>query len=426
MTQALFPYRISLYFTAPKGRQSNALWISAGVILMLLLSGLALLKAMQMSPHAAEQGFSGPLIITKGGTYTGKWESKDSDVPAVDIRTKEPVIIENAIIRGAGTLIRSQGYGANITVRNTEGYGITPTPYSDYKKPRRFVAVDVFRNVVVENCYLQNTAGIYLGVNYEGDGSPANTIRIRYNKVRNIDGRIYNGLAIVQFVQFNYRGEVPHAEIAWNEVINEPNNSAVEDNINIYNSRGTASSPILIHNNYIQGAFPFPADSEKYTGGGIITDSPGTDSTVATAYLKVYDNQLVGLGNYCLGIAGGNNIEMYGNRAIVSAKMPDGTQLKCWSGGIWAKDYYKMNSTFNNKMHHNVLGTMGQTGTWRNDILDSTFVAAATYGNEILEGTITLNHEKAERELWLKKLTNNRITIGPIRTNTVTDKVIDQ
>ncbi|MBC5991208.1 glycosyl hydrolase [Pontibacter sp. SD6] len=369
---------------------------------------------MQVSPHTAEQGFQGPLIIKHGGTYTGKWESKDADVPAIDIRTKEPVIIENAVIRGAGPLIRSVGYGANITVRNTEGYGITPTPYSDYKKPRRFLNVDVFRNIVIENCLLQSTAGIYLGVQYVGDGTPANTVKIKYNKVRNIDGRVYDGLAIVQFVQFNYRGEVPHIEIAWNEVVNEPNKSAVEDNINIYNSRGTATSPIRIHNNYIQGAFPFPANEKKYTGGGIITDSPGTDSTMATAYLKVYDNQLVGLGNYCLGIAGGNNIEMYQNRAIVSARFEDGSLFQCWSGGIWAKDYYKLNSTYNNAMHHNVLGTMGQTGTWRNDILDSTFVAAATYENVLLDGTITQAHEKEEYRLWLNKLKSNNITIGPI------------
>ncbi|MBW7466724.1 glycosyl hydrolase [Pontibacter aydingkolensis] len=380
---------------------------------------------MHMSPHAAEQGYQGPLIITKGGTYSGNWESKDSDVPAIDIRTKEPVIIEYSNIRGAGHLIRSIGYSANITVRHSSGYGITPTPYSNYEKPRRFLNVDVFKNIVVENCYMENTAGIYLAQRYVGDGTPQNTIRIRYNRARNIDGRIYNGLAKVQFVQFNYRGEAPHIEIAWNEVINEPNNSAVEDNINIYNSRGTVASPIRIHNNYIQGAFPFPANAEKYTGGGIITDSPETDSTMATAYLKVYDNQLVGLGNYCLGIAGGNNIEMYRNRAIVAARFEDNTLYSCWTGGIWAKDYYKLNSTFKNKMHHNTLGIVGQTGTWRNEIMDSTFVAAETFDNTILPEEITPTLEKQEYELWLNKLAHNNIRLGPQPSKATANKVID-
>ncbi|WP_299826455.1 glycosyl hydrolase [uncultured Pontibacter sp.] len=383
------------------------------LLALFILAGISLFKAMQVSPHTAEQGFNGPLIITKGGTYSGNWESKDSDVPAIDIRTKEPVTIENSIIRGAGPLIRSLGYSANITVRNTYGYGITPTPYSDYKKPRRFLAIDAFRNIIVENCYMENTAGIYLGQRYEGDGTPQNTVKIRYNKVKNIDGRIYNGMAIVQFVQFNYRGEAPHIEVAWNEIINEPDNSAVEDNINIYNSRGTKASPIQIHNNFIKGAYPVPATSKTYTGGGILTDSPGTDSTMATAYVKVYDNQLVGLGNYCLGIAGGNNIEMYKNRAIVSARLPDGSFFSCWSGGIWAKDYYKLHSTFNNKMHSNILGVVGQTGTWRNEIMDSTFLAASTFANTILESDITLSMEEKEYQLWLKKLEAHDISLGP-------------
>ncbi|MEJ8800591.1 glycosyl hydrolase [Pontibacter sp. H249] len=404
--------KTSLYFAAFWRRKVSGLRLIL-FMLVLLLASIALFKAMKQSPHAAKQGYTGPIIITKGGVYTGNWESKSSDVPTLDIRTKEPVIIENSKIRGAGPLIRSLGYSANITVRNTKGYGITPTPYSDYKKPRRFLAADHFRNIVVENCYMENTAGIYLGQRYEGDGTPQNTVSLKFNKVKNIDGRIYNGVAIAQFVQFNYRGEAPHIEIAWNEIINEPDKSAVEDNINIYNSRGTPSSPIRIHNNYIQGAFPFPATSDKYSGGGIITDSPDADSTIATAYVKVYNNQLVGLGNYCLGIAGGNNIEMYRNRAIVSARFRDNSLYKCWTGGIWAKDYYKMNATFNNKMHSNTLGIVGQTGTWRNEIMDSTFVAAATFSNSIIAGEITPELEIREYKRWLNKLDQNKIKLGP-------------
>src|SRR5690606_10271765 len=120
--------------------------------------------------------------------------------------TSEPVIIENSFIRGAGPLIRSLGQNADITIRNTKGYGLPPTPWRDYKKPRRFLALDVFKNVVVENCYLENTAGIYLGGQYTGNSTPSNTVKIRYNKVRNIDGRIHDGLEIAQFVQFNFRG----------------------------------------------------------------------------------------------------------------------------------------------------------------------------------------------------------------------------
>ncbi|RDV13761.1 glycosyl hydrolase [Pontibacter diazotrophicus] len=367
------------------------------------------------SSRLASSSYDGPLVITRGGTYSGNWESRDSDVPAVDIRTAEPVVIINSSIRGAGVLIQSLLYGADITVLHTEGYGLPPTPYTDYEKPRRFLAVDEFKNVVVEHCYMEETAGIYLGVQYTGNSSPEQTVKIQYNKVRDINGQIHDGKYRVQFVQFNYRGELPYAEIAWNEVINRPGLSAVEDNINIYNSRGTPSSPIRIHNNYIQGAFPYPLHLKTYSGGGIISDSPAADSLTATAYLKVYENHLVGLGNYCLAIAGGNNIEMHHNRAIVAATFDDGEPYHFWTSGIWAKDYYKMHTTYNNSIHHNTLAVLGETRTWRNEIADSTFVAAAEYDNFVLPDSVTKQLEQQEYRLWQEKLRRNHIKIGPQR-----------
>ena len=317
---------IPIYILGFEERNKSYLTVRSGIFLLgFLLLGLGLYFALQppAAPPAAatvEVTYAGPIIITKGGTYTGNWESRDAEVSAVEIKTSEPVFIVNANIRGAGRLIRSQGHAADITVRNTNGYGITPTPWKEYQKTRSFLVVDVFKNIVVENCYIENAAGINLGVSYEGNGTPQQTVKIRYNKVRNIDGRVHGGQAIVNFVGFNFRNPIRHAEVAWNQVINEPDQSVVEDNINIYNTRGTPDSPIRIHNNYIRGAFPLPASASNYSGGGIISDSPETDSTQSTAYLKVYENQLVGLGGYCIGIAGGNHIEVYDNRMVVAAR----------------------------------------------------------------------------------------------------------
>jgi hypothetical protein len=357
--------------------------------------------------------YSKPIVITKGGTYTGNWESKNTEIPAVDIQTSEPVIIIHSNIRSASYLIKSWGYNADITVKHTNGYGITPTSWVDFEKPRRFLALDVFRNITVENCYMENTAGIYLGVRYVGDNTPGNTIKIRYNKVKNIDGRIVDGVYRSQFVQFNFRGEVKNAEIAWNEIINEPDKSAVEDNINIFNSRGTSDSPIRIHNNYIQGAFPFPANKKEYSGGGILIDSPSKDKMEATAYVQISDNQLVGLGNHCIGIAGGNNIVICNNRAIVAAQFSDGTPFKFWTSGIWAKDYYRSNTFFENKIHHNTLAVTGQTGSWRNDLSDSTSIVTHTFGNNIIPGKIDRSMEDQEIKIWQRKLKLAGIKIGP-------------
>ena len=68
-------------------------------------------------------------------------------------------------------------------------------------------------------------------------------------------------------------------EIAWNEVINEPGNSAVEDNISIYLSSGTPQSPIRIHDNFIRGAFPisagliFQCEPSAYADWGVVAAS---------------------------------------------------------------------------------------------------------------------------------------------------------
>jgi hypothetical protein len=372
------------------------------------------LPGKKRSAKATTIGYDSPIVISKGGTYSGNWESKDTEVAAVEIKTSEPVIIENSSIRGAGYLVKSWGHSANITIRNTKGYGLTPTPWFLYEKPRRFLIVNDFKHVVVENCYMENTAGIYIGDDYQGDSSPNNTIKIRYNEAKNIDGRIYDGWYRVQFVQFNFRNPIQHAEIAWNQIINEPDRSLVEDNINIYNSRGTAASPILIHNNYIQGAYPLPATSKDYSGGGILSDSPETDAETSTAHLRIYSNQLVGLGNYCIGIAGGNNIEVYDNRAIVSGMIDAQTPFNCWTSGIWAKDYYNTGSTFANSFYKNTLGVNGQNGGWRNEVMVEFEAVASVKDNHILQGSITRALEMQEYQLWQQKLRREKIEPGQV------------
>jgi len=379
--------------------------------------------------HAVAQVYSGPIVITKGGTYTGNWQSTDTEVPAVDVQTSEPVVIVNSNIRGAGYLIKSWYKSANITVRNTRGYGLTPTNWVGFEKPRHFVKVEGFKNIVVENCYMENTAGIILGLRYFGNGTENETIKIRYNKVKNIDGRIFGGTVKTNFVNLQYRGQVPHAEIAWNEVINEPNNSLVEDNINLYNARGTPSSPILIHNNYIQGAFPYPtysADAEHYTGGGILLESPaenpnvqglGRDST-ATAFVKVFNNQVVNVLGYQYQIASGHTNEIYNNRGVTSSKLDNGQQIYTHNVGLKAYDYYKLGASYNNVVRDNY-SAVG--GWWNNNHFPDNSVTH--YNNTTFHGNVTKQQEADEYNMWLQKISSNNIKIGVQPTGTGTTRV---
>uniref|UniRef100_UPI00260A929F Ig-like domain-containing protein n=1 Tax=uncultured Pontibacter sp. TaxID=453356 RepID=UPI00260A929F len=274
-----------------------------------------------------------------------------------------------------------------------------------------FLGVDVFRNIVVENCYMENTAGIYIGQRYEGNGSGANSIKIRYNKAKNIDGRVHGGQTFAQFVQFNYRGTVPGVEVAWNQVINDAGNSAVEDNINIYNTKGAAGNPIRIHNNYIEGAYPIPHTGSSYSGGGIITDGDG-DISIAPAYIEANDNHLVNLGNYSMGIAGGNNVRYHHNRAINSATFKNGAKFAMYTSGLWSKDYYKKNTTFNNSVDNNTvaINAWGYTNN-RNDV--SVAEDAAFTNNNFLPGAVSLQMEAEEFSRWNQKLAQQGIKLGP-------------
>src|ERR1700712_5287782 len=44
--------------------------------------------------------YKGPLIITKGGKYTGNYKSSDSKVPAISIYTSEPVELTGCLVAG--------------------------------------------------------------------------------------------------------------------------------------------------------------------------------------------------------------------------------------------------------------------------------------------------------------------------------------
>lgn len=346
--------------------------------------------------------FNKPFLITKGGTYKGDWESKDTEIPAVEVRTQEPVIIENSTIAGAGYLIKHWAGNANLIVRNTLGIGLTPTAWKDYKKPRRFLVVAGFKSILVEDCELLGTAGVLLGGSYQGNGTAAETFRIRFNRARNIDGRILGGKDLVQFFQTNFRGAIPHAEVCWNEIVNEPGNSAVEDNINIYNTRGTAASPIRIHHNYIEGAYPIPATATAYTGGGIIMDSPNATAEQATAFVSVEDNHLVGLGNYCIGVATANNINIRRNRCIVSSEYDNGQKYPFWTSGIWAKDYYVKGATHTVLVEQNTAGVKQNSGRrWDYENIGG----VATFRENESLPDVTKADEAKEYALWQKART---------------------
>lgn len=384
--------------------------IHAGPIARLaLLLGFA---ATVSVASAAEFTSSASLTITRGGTYSGGTYER------VIIDTAEPVILENAMLRGGGDLVTSHYKHANVTIRNVRGEGVRAEAAG--AGVGRFASISGFDHVVIENCQLDRTAGIYL-LDYAGDRSPRQTVRIRFNRARNIDGRRSDGkggfladAALVQFVQFDKVRGVSGAAIAWNEVINEPDSSRVEDVISTYLSSGTQESPLRIHDNFIRGAYPVPAADAGYSGGGIMLgdgiapEGPAGDP----AFVHAQDNVVLDTVNYGIAISAGHDCRVDRNRVLSAGVMPDGRPIAGQNVGIYIWDSHQVGRDrfANNTGRDNVIGWAhprhGRNDAWTPD-------AAAWETNHPWPDPLTFAAYDQEHQRWQQKAAAKKIHIGP-------------
>ncbi|QDA58887.1 Ig-like domain-containing protein [Hymenobacter jejuensis] len=399
---------------------------SVMAMLLILLMGPVAQQAHSQSPNVT---YSGPITITKGGTYSGNWESQDSKTAAVKIETSEPVIIENSVIRSRGHLVMSMLNG-DVTIRNTRGYGLTPN-VSGYSPGRFFESAKV-KNVRLEHNYMEQTAGIYIA-GYAGDRSTNQSVKVLYNQARNIDGRFPGTTrgAFAQFIQLNSAQGVRGMEIGWNEVINTANNSFVEDNINIFKSNGTSDSPLLIHDNLIQGSYPVVATDPGHTGGGIMLGDGNPTSLVdASGFIKCYSNQIIGTTHYGVAVANGHDIEVFDNRVVSGGYLANGQYLQSSNVGMFSVNSVDNNvnvsdTFFNISFHDNQVGYVktsvynGRNDFWFRNI-------HTNVNNKGITGTISLQTEKDEYASWLTKVSNKAITLGPLAANTVAQAPANQ
>jgi hypothetical protein len=435
---------------------TNSRWYGTGLILLATLACNAPSVQTSVSPSSPELEsptaapnviapkpivYSPPITITKGGTYSGNWQSLNPNVPAVSIRTTEAIVIQNCNVRSKGLLITARfsdddaQTGVDVTVRGCRGYGLDPG-LPGRARGHFFLAVYPKR-IVIENNYLEQTRGIGL----IGDNTFGNvmTLKILRNRARNIDGRTSDGSRCKEsfatsngncgagFVQFNGFLRNPGLEIAWNEIINTPFKSDVEDNINIYNSSGTAQSPILIHDNYVQGAYPANPLKDAYSGSGIDAgDGDGTsDAAHSTAFVRAYRNQVVSSANVGIFIAAGHDNEIFENRVVSSGRLPDGRAFKNHFTGIYVWDccykHVPRGIFYNNRAYNNTIGYVGITENGQAVRDDSYLVHCAKnpngtsrcVGNVSLPNPITLETERNEFRSWLEKLRVAKIKVGP-------------
>ena len=372
--------------------------------------------------------YSAPLVITRGGTYTGNWESKDPSVPAVSVKTSEPVVIENANVRGPGNLI--VGSGNRLTVRSSYGYGVRPQQAD--LATGNFVHLGKVISLDVENNTTDHLGLVYVN-HWTGSALAKETIRILYNKVGDVDGRRSDGQGgyliageqkqvVAHAILFNAINRIPGAEIAWNEIVNEPGNSMVSDNINMYGSSGTPDSPILIHDNYVQGGYnPDPASDKVYSGGGIILGDGKRADPLDFGYARVFNNQVVSTTNYGIAIVGGVHQEVDHNRVVSSGLLPDGRPIVAQNVGIYVWDINGQRNltppTFAfNSVHDNLVGWTkvradGSTSPGETWLPQASAAGGSATGFTRL-GVVTPAFQAAEYDLWLGKLRAAGVSVG--------------
>ena len=376
--------------------------------------------------------WSGPIVITEGGTYSGNWQSTNATTPAVTIETAAPVTIENAHIRSMGGLIKTTIAGSNLTVRNS--LGVAANAAVKGQPNGVFLEVSSPKRLDVESNYIENAQGGVIVHGYAGSRDGGQTIVIRANRARNMNGLLSDGnggylpgegenRSQAHFVQFDSVQSVPGIDVGWNEVINYPGQSLVDDNIDLYRSGGTANQPLEIHDTYIQGAYPYKAAQDAYTGGGIKTDAKaGDNAQEVPAFNSIHDNQVVGTVNYGIQFAAGHDNVAANNRVISSGLLGDGSKIAAQFVGMANGDAtgtaVASGSMYNNNMRDNVIGwacwqsSCAQQG-YRNDQLFPAAAADYSTNSVVAARQITFDMENDEYQVWLNKMASAGIAVGP-------------
>ncbi|AMR27349.1 hypothetical protein A0257_09755 [Hymenobacter psoromatis] len=353
------------------------------------------------------------LVITKGGTYTGAYRSEASGTACVRVNTSEAVVLEGCVLTGPGNLIEA-GEGADLTVRNCRGQGLAPTV--DGQAPGHFLDVYRPQHLVVEHNYLAQTGGLVIN---RWSGQPGQALMVRYNQARNLDGRWRNGGSThCSFLILNTVQHVAGVEIAYNEVLNTPDQSLVEDNINLFNSSGTPASPLHVHDNFVRGAYPFPATADHFTGSGMTTDGDAKTVAGAASYIEADHNQFVSTGNAAMNIAAGHDVYYHDNRIVTAGQLPDGRRFRAGFVGMGVFNFYKQpDGVFgNNRVANNTVGFVrwGGHDPYPDRQDEAPDACAPCAGTVHLPNPVTLATEDNEWLLWQQKLKKAGVAVGTV------------
>jgi hypothetical protein len=363
-----------------------------------------------------------PLVVEKGGTYSGSWSF-------IQIKTTEPVVIKNSFVKGTGDdeniLINCKKvWNVNLTLINTNIQGILAnvlnSKYPTFLNSTGPVNLDVEHNSISK--VSQGFLVSQFSVGLQGKG----VLKLLYNSFLDIDGRISDGnngylastVPTPHVVLFNGFLSTPNVEVGWNQIINNPYQSDLNDVINVYNSSGTVQSPIAIHDNFLDGSYTPDPTKITLTSNGIMTD--GTKNSVpgyeVPSFVEIYHNTVLRTGGG-IAIAAGHDISVHDNFIMGSGLLSTssisnpGAQISTYGSGLAIWDYYLEGQLlfFNNTAKNNNV-------TWANFGKKNLFYfpsadATQTTGNIDL-GPVTSTDEDSQLAKWSNSLKILNLSVG--------------
>jgi hypothetical protein len=382
--------------------------------------------------------FQNPIVVddayiaTNGNTITGNYQGTLTQA-AITINTQQSVIISNAILQGPGDLIQALTVPANINVSNTIGMGTNPNVRG--KQKGIFLHVAKFANISMKN---NNVNGVRLGFycnGYAGDFTTDNTLVIDYNVFTNIDARPSDGIGAYETTG-QYNGQavhlgnlvgVPGIDIGYNEITNAVNISSTGALIEVNESSGTLTSVLLIHDNFISGAFPTYPGRDLFNFGAILINGEASDTAKnASSFIHVTTNSVVATANYGIAVVAGHDVLVDHNRVVSSGYGSTNNVFYPMStygdaaGGVNVNLFNQPATVFfNNYVENNLFGLIknnGQNKPVRNDWNlpgQSTSVSATNHNftpNDSTDPTVA--DEANELAFWLSGVADNNITVG--------------
>jgi hypothetical protein len=265
----------------------------------------------------AETAYQDPITITSGGTYTGNYQSTDSDTPAITVATTEAVILQDMNVRHAGYGVTYGVDSSNITLKNSTFTAIEPT-YA--QADQQSVNLYMPDSLIVEHNLFKYGHGVLVN----GGRALSNELRVSYNQFIDISRRsASSGLVGAVHLDKVY---APGAKILWNRISNHYGQSETEDVFGITNTKGADGNRIVFAHNLVNGSYPRSGDGSGFTGSAFDFGDLGG------AYMLAHDNYATNYTNNGFMIPSGTDVHLRDCIAVYDGIADNGQRVSSTFG----------------------------------------------------------------------------------------------